>query len=195
MNTTSRGLHMETQGSGPIYFHPGFNLYFKKVEELSRTELREAEFRCYPGHCSDTGFLEHNQHLKKCYEKDNQVLASAGISHREVAERLSQIFKKYNNEIKNLYKGNVTIKLDFGEYEVSHSIEPGSQFCPFSRFEYHIMCAANSVDYYVRKKGEQTVYQISSLIYHMILIHHFFEGEGCKYRLDPETAIKLLNFK
>ena len=35
----------EFLGSGPTYYHPGFDLIGKKVEELTADEHKEVEFR------------------------------------------------------------------------------------------------------------------------------------------------------
>lgn len=149
-------LHWETLGSGPSHYHQGYDLIGKKVENLTEAERTEVEFRCRPDHCSESGFLGTDEVLKTCYENDQKVLISAGVTHEQIAERLNKIFAIYGEQIQNQTKDKGSVKSDFGDYEVSHSYFMGSQYCPFSTFADDIYCSHGRVDFSLKKKGDDT---------------------------------------
>jgi hypothetical protein len=67
----------------------------------------------------------------------------------------------------------------------------GYQYCPF-RDPASEPCGLTDCDFLIAnpRRGEWIVF--SGLLPHLIAAHHFSEGRGTAYRLDPEMAVRVL---
>ncbi len=73
----------------------------------------------------------------------------------------------------------------------------GYQYCPFGDQlragpEPVSPCGATDCDYLITNPRRMEWIAFSGLLPHLIEAHHFFEGLGTPYRLDPELAVRLL---
>ena len=64
----------------------------------------------------------------------------------------------------------------------------GLQQCPWCGYVSQI-CGS---DYTVENTNLKEKISFPGLILHLIREHHFFEGKGTRYRVDPEDVVRIL---
>jgi hypothetical protein len=72
-------------------------------------------------------------------------------------------------------------------YEVETEVTRGKLPCPFS----HPGIFRKAVTTLYNKKNKLTV-RWTTLNIHLIRTHHFFEGKGSSFRLEPDILIKAI---
>jgi hypothetical protein len=142
----------------------------------SEARLRQ---RFEPGVLGREGFLGTDlRAVADIVAADEAILATAGLTARQVGELLQRIFEAAEAAIEtrvSLGGGSVTAQMVEGMGRIS---------CPFA-------CGARS------RKGELTIefgtqsLLLTPLSIHLIREHGFFQGRGSRYRLEPATAAEL----
>lgn len=134
-----------------------------------------------PGVLTLSGFLgDDPRHYHEIIEDDEKTLSSLGKTPEEIAERM-QFFTDSSWESFDL--GIVVEEI----FEVETEVTRGKLPCPFS----HPGGYRKAVTTLTNTKLGITI-SWSSLNLHMIKEHHFFEGKGSPFRLDPELLVKAL---
>jgi hypothetical protein len=108
------------------------------------------------------------------------VLANLKKTAEEIADRLEY----FTNASVNSYLGPSIID---GIYEVETEVTRGKLPCPFS----HPGIYRKAVTILTNLKTGVTV-KWSSLNIHLIRQHHFFEGKGSTFRIEPDLLIKTI---
>jgi hypothetical protein len=170
---------------------------------LSDSEWNKIEARCYPGKCSESGFLKKGEKLRPVIDNDTMYLKSVGISCEQIADKLEEITNKYQELKKNDEKmkpiGARRDSLDqfytVGNLKVSCVQYRGFQNCPFENesFESDKKCRG-SRDYTITNTETNESIMFGDLLIHLIGHHHFFEG-SVEYRIDPRKAISILGIQ
>jgi hypothetical protein len=137
--------------------------------------------RMQPGVITLSGFLGSDErHYHEIIEEDEKVLAASNITPEEIAERLAYFTKLSFDS----FQGPVLIDDIF---EVETEVTRGKLPCPFS----HPGIYRKTVTTLTNLKTGVTI-TWSGLNIHLIGIHHFFEGKGSAFRLEPEILVKNL---
>ena len=118
--------------------------------------------------------------MQKLLAADEQELKTLNRSVEEIAKRMkyfsSASFDAYNN----------TVVID-NTYEVHTESNKGTMTCPYGHgglYRKYITTLTN-------RKNNITV-SWNAIDIHLIEAHHFFEGKGSPYRLEPEALVKAL---
>jgi hypothetical protein len=152
--------------------------------------MTELESRMRPGALSQGGFLGENERLADVLAEDSRMLAELGVTHEELAEKLGALIKKGDSASPQ------TARTD--RFEVSVTSYSGFQMCPWSPDIHRRQCAAgggvqfSSLDWCIRNVHSGQEMCGPGLIVHLIRDHHFFEGSGSPYRVDPRELARLL---
>lgn len=134
-----------------------------------------------PGIITLSGFLGNDdRHYHEIIEDDERELAKYGRTAEEIADRLDYFTQKTSES----YSGPVIID---EIYEVETEITRGKLPCPFS----HPGIYRKTITTLTNIKTGSTICW-SGLNIHLIGKHHFFEGKGSTFRLEPEQLIKTI---
>lgn len=134
-----------------------------------------------PGVITLSGFLGNDdRHYHAIIQEDKKALENLGITAEEIADRLEYFT---NKSFENYLEPSV---ID-GIYEVETEVTRGKLPCPFS----HPGIYRKSVTKLTNLKTGTSI-MWSTLNIHLIRQHHFFEGHGSTFRLDPEVLKKTL---
>lgn len=137
--------------------------------------------RMQPGVITLGGFLgDDPRHYHEIIEDDEKTLESYGKTAEEIADRM-----QYFTDLS--WTSYDTPQLIENVYQVETEVVRGKIPCPFS----HPGVYRKAITVFTNTKLGITV-QWTSLSLHMIREHHFFEGKGSAFRLDPELLIKAL---
>ncbi len=128
-----------------------------------------------------SGFLgDDPRHFHEIIAEDEQTLAQLGKTPEEIAQRMQYFtdlsFDSFEEEI----------SVD-DIYRVETDVVRGKLPCPFS----HPGGYRKAVTVLTNTNLGITI-RWSSLNLHMIQAHHFFEGKGSPFRLEPELLVKVL---
>ncbi len=185
------------------------------VDTFTDDDFKYYENNCRPGGCgvndrhcffgisygSDEGFIDDKESLKdvafRDHKKVTELLGPHG--HDMIAITLGHLFEQNDTFIATI--------VDLPQSRQNFSIETqnwsGNQGCPFWKEvtsdekkadeKLHISecggCGGGDFTIKNLKTGE--ILQISSLMNHLILYHHFYEG-NTSYRADPERMSRIL---
>jgi uncharacterized protein YkuJ len=150
---------------------------------------------------SHTGFLKSDQTLRSVVDLDTAVLATAGVTFQQIADRLHGIIKRLirlQNEDSD-YRTHVTHKhfeLE-GKFSVRMvSYYRGLQDCPFEvhsrdRCDNKFSC----YEFVVKNISTNKEIFFGGLLPHLYEKHEFAEGHGCYHRLDPIMAAEVLEIE
>lgn len=189
------------------------------VEDMSNAEVTMMERRLRPFlydkiterfpqefnsliHSMD-GFISSGESLRKVVEKDNATLDKRGITHKQIGDKIECLIEQYLRQMDLQRHGRAGASPDDRSYEGRFRIEGlfylGGQTCPFFKQESlegaELCGVGSSSDYAIENiKTGKKLGPISHLIPHLIRQHHFFDG-NVNYRVDPETAIDVLELK
>jgi hypothetical protein len=134
-----------------------------------------------PGLIALNGFLGNDErHFHEIIEEDEQTLASHGRTAEEIADRLEY----FTGSSFDSFMGPIVIDQI---YEVETEVTRGKLPCPFSHpgvYRKTLTTLRNT------KTGASVRW--SGLNIHLIRNHHFFEGKGSVFRLEPELLIKTI---
>lgn len=137
--------------------------------------------RLQPGKITLSGFMGTDKRdFTQIIEDDERTLAALGVTAEEIAERL-QYFQKQS------YDTYLDSKIIDEIYEVESDVVRGFLPCPFMHrglFRKTITKVTNT------QSGKTFTYTALSI--HLIKEHHFFEGKGSPFRLEPLEVVKEL---
>ena len=181
---------------------------------LVTTSMREARMR--PGAWSEGGFLGPDESLTEVIERDANTINILGVSYEQFAHNLERLLAAYeavksqaNDDFRKSQQDNPGT-FNHREYMASIArvtdLDPrfavaqwdymGRQFCPWEDDDATATRWAAS-EWFIRnlRTGQQMPTPGRSapgLIIHLIRDHHFFEGFGSPYRVDPTELARLL---
>jgi hypothetical protein len=134
-----------------------------------------------PGIITLNGFLgTDTRHYSEIIEADEKVLAALGKTPEEIADRLDY-FTKSSFES---FMGPVTVD---DIYEVESEVTRGKLPCPFSHSGVYRKTVTT-----LTNKTNNLIVRWTALNNHLIKEHHFFEGIGSTFRLEPDILIKAI---
>ena len=157
----------------------------------------------YPGHSSESGFLQVGEKLEDVVAQDKNTLLRLGISYEQVADCLEYVTKRARHLCWIFSEENPDAEIwdriaegfVVGNLSISWIFYMGCQECPFGCEEEtrkDITLAA--LDYQITNLDTKETIFCSELLPHLIRKHHFFEGHT-KYRIDPVKAIRVLGIE
>jgi hypothetical protein len=181
---------------------------------LVTTSMREARMR--PGAWSEAGFLGPDEHLTEVIERDASATKILGVSYEQLADNLERLLTAYeavksqaNDDFMQAQQDNPAV-ITYREYMESIArvtdLDPrfavaqwdymGRQLCPWGDDDATAIRWAAG-EWFIRnlRTGQQMPRPGRSapgLIIHLIRSHHFFEGFGSRYRVDPTELARLL---
>jgi hypothetical protein len=133
------------------------------------------------GEITFSGFLgTDTRHYQQIIEADEKILSAFGKTPEELADRL-EYFTKSSFES---FMGAVTID---DIYEVETEVTRGKLPCPFG----HNGIYRKTVTKLLNKTNNLSV-SWTSLNIHLIREHHFLEGKGSAFRLEPDILIRAI---
>ncbi|WP_304225535.1 hypothetical protein [Gracilinema caldarium] len=139
---------------------------------------RAAYEKMKAGVLTSTGFLgSDTRPLSDIVEADEELFRALGLDFDLVAERLEALARKGAEGLGE----PITIQ---GQYLVKSDEARGKLPCPYGDGLYH----KNAVS--VRKGADTVIY--SDLSLHLLRVHHFCQGQGSPFRLDPVVLKRLL---
>lgn len=146
---------------------------------MKQTPLEEKiTSRMQPGVITLSGFLgTDDRHFHEIVADDEKVLAALGKSAEEIAERLDY----FTQQSFDSFQGPVVVDKI---YEVETEVTRGKLPCPFS----HPGIYRKTVTTLTNLKTGVSL-RWSGLNIHLIGKHHFFEGKGSAFRLEPEVLV------
>jgi hypothetical protein len=134
-----------------------------------------------PGAITLSGFLGNDdRHYHEIIEEDEKTLAALGTTADEIADRLEY----FTGSSFDSFMGPILIE---DRFEVETEVTRGKLPCPFS----HPGIYRKTVTTLTNLKTGVTL-RWSGLNIHLIRAHHFFEGKGSTFRLDPDVLIKTI---
>ncbi len=146
---------------------------------------------------SEAGFLACGQQLRDVCAADDAVVKRAGLTHEQIATALEKIDD--NPHVRTV--PNQCWACD------------GFQACPFQCvdglqnydqydlfrgddhrvYEEALDAKVAEVTPKSKKQSERRLLTVSRLGIHLIRRHHFYQGPGLEYRIDPEAVIEMLH--
>ncbi|MCA1949855.1 MAG: hypothetical protein LDL24_04740 [Treponema sp.] len=139
---------------------------------------RAAYEKMKAGVLTSTGFLgSDTRPLSDIVEADEELFRALGLDFNIVAERLDTLARQGAEGLGE----PITVE---GQYLVKSDEARGKLPCPYGDGLYH----KNAVSV---QKGEDTVIY-SDLSLHLLRVHHFCQGQGSPFRLDPVVLKRLL---
>ena len=147
-------------------------------ETLKEVKIRS---RMMPGALTITGFLGNDERpLAEIIATDEQELKRLHRSVKEITDRM----KYFSNASFDAYNNTVVID---DTYEVHTDTSKGTLTCPYG----HGGLYRKYVTTLTNRKNNLTV-RWNAMDIHLIEAHHFFEGKGSPYRLEPEILVKAI---
>lgn len=161
----------------------------------------------YPGGCSGAGFLGWGEKLEDVIRDDEEILKRLGYTHADILRKLEEIqtnerqffeqdeiFRKRNEKL--ALKGKEPrwpTKVERPDFTLESQYFLGGQSCPFEECKHHQSIAPGGC-HNVRITNVRSGAKIDmpGMIRHLIEEHHFFEGKGSSYRVDPERLVKVI---
>lgn len=132
------------------------------------------------GKITKDGFLgSDSRHIHDIIAADQRVLSEMDVTAEEIADKLQLFIEKGKKELEGI--------ADAGDYTVQIQWSRGLLPCPFKERGLHHKIIATVK---AKKSGKQIQY--SQLNVHMIRQHHFFEGTGSFFRLEPQVLAHFL---
>lgn len=172
------------------------NLSPQQVEHFTERLVPQENAQGAWGCSSLTGFLAPGEKLLDCANRDRITLESRKITYFTIAERLENIFKMaVQAEAGQLVAGKFQVTID--------GPTMCSQFCPFSPASDQNAspfspivgaCGESRRDITIHNVVNDRTIKVSSLLPHLIAVHHFFEGQ-VPYRVDPIDLIETLEIE
>lgn len=143
-------------------------------------ELKKAKENMEPGKITSSGFLgEDTREIVDIIEKDEEIFKNIDLDIDEVCEKLQY----YLEEGKKGLGEPITVD---GKYTVKIDEARGFLPCPF---EDGIFRKINAT-LINNENNEKIIY--SELSLHLLKKHHFCQGYGSEFRIDPLIIKKIL---
>jgi len=139
---------------------------------------RNAYEKMKAGVLTSTGFLgQDNRPLTDIIEADEELFKALELDFDQVADRLEALARKGAEGLGE----PITVE---DRYLIKSDEARGKLPCPFGDGLYH----KNSVS--VQRDQDSIIY--SDLSIHLLRIHHFCQGQGSPFRLDPVVLKRIL---
>jgi hypothetical protein len=137
--------------------------------------------RMMPGIITLTGFLgKDKRSISEIVSADESTLENLGRTPDEVAARM-QFFTDATFDV---FDAKVVLE---NKYEIETEVTRGKLSCPYS----HGGLIRKLITTLTNRKNGLTV-RWTALNIHLIKEHHFFEGKGSTFRLEPADLVKAL---
>jgi nitroreductase len=150
----------------------------KQTPDFERIQARMA-----PGILTLSGFLGNDQrNLADILQADQEVIASAGLTHLQIADRLRELSRQGTD----LMEGSVMVE---NRYRVTVRDDRGMIPCPWGDG----LFAKGDTEMTDERTGKQLRW--NPLILHMIGTHGFYLGHGSNYRNDPADLLEVLDIR
>ena len=143
-------------------------LIMKMTPELTRVQKKMA-----PGNITSTGFLgEDSRSLADIIQADEEAAAALGLDWDVLSEKLAFFLKQAKGGLEQ----PVTIE---NKWVVTIKEARGFLPCPFADglFRKHTV--------EVKHIPSQLIINFSELSLHLLKVHHFLQGKGSPFRLEP----------
>lgn len=149
---------------------------------MKNTEAQKnALERMRPGHITAQGFLgPDTRSLADIIEADEEELRRLGVDPEEAAAYLERLRDEGQKGL------GEPIGVD-DRWVVTTGDARGMLPCPWSDGLYH----KNSIR--IQEEDGSLVLICSDLSIHLLRVHHFLQGKGSAFRLEPATLAKLLS--
>lgn len=145
--------------------------------KMTPEQLRAQE-NMKPGKITADGFLgEDDRNIADIVQEDEASFARLGLDFKEVAELMRKLVKE---GLKGLGESIV-----YEKWEIKIDEARGFLPCPYQDgvFRKRVATVKNL------KNNEQIIF--SDLSIHLLEKHHFLQGRGSKFRLEPEKIKKV----
>jgi hypothetical protein len=154
-----------------------------------------------PGFCSQVGFLGRGEQLNEVIATDDATLRQLGVTHEQVADELERLVLDAQHqlaaELVEVLAGRrerPSGRYPVGDYDVAvHLTALGMQHCPWAVVgdcpNPHV---ASGSEWTIEDRTTGTRLSGPMLSLHLIRAHHFFEGRGVPYRVEPADLVALL---
>jgi hypothetical protein len=164
----------------------------RTIEILTPKELEKIQKRMRPNKWSEVGFLNETESLTEVAAKDRFTLEKLGITFELIAQALKYLIKKAD-VLDACGESRVAL---IGKYLVKINQSKGYQICPFTPSGKHGEDCGKykgSAVYEITRVDTKEKLIVASLMGHLILDHHFFQGGF--FRIDPEIAFFFFDLK
>lgn len=181
------------------YLLAGFGSLFDFSNEMLEKEMR-------PNPEFTHGFLGVDERLEEVIARDRVLLQGLGVTYESIADAIEQLFATDDESVNGHYL--------FRRQFIHSPLCPWRDFCTVSLFDlspkvteilllnpakYDETLGAYAecgnrfpLEKYPEFVGNDLFMVFSDLHPHLIREHHFFEGEGTPYRVDPRRAVRYL---
>ena len=152
---------------------------------MAKKDPRSAQIQedMAPGSLTLVGFLgDDTRSYEAIIQQDEAIFQKEGIEIDQVVKALKKL----------TFKGvdGLGEPVDVGDYEVSVDHFRGWLYCPFKHKK---KVSKRNTTLYDKVTGK-TIYW-SDLSLHLIEDHHFFQGKGSHFRMEPENLIEVLRLE
>lgn len=142
--------------------------------------MRSAQENMQPGVITEEGFLgDENTPIIDMIVRDEAEMINAGLTFEETAERLSYLMKEGQKGL------GEPVTID-GKWLIRVVDPRGKLPCPFEDGLFNKMTAE-----IIRKSTDERLI-VTDLSIHLLLKHHFIEGKGSRFRLEPQMLKRVL---
>lgn len=158
-------------------------LSIPELEQLMRPRNKDKR-------SSVAGFLGADESLIDLLVEDNDFVHSLGLTHRELAIPLLQLFRKALGNRKESPPGSNQYIANFSHAGINWSVKmqfwDGLQHSPFNDE------TSASSDYVITNVDNGHILNVPELVPTMIERYGFYEGHGTNYRVSPQDIVALL---
>ncbi len=142
--------------------------------------MRSAQESMQPGVITEEGFLgDEEMPIVDMIVRDEGEMISLGLSFEKTAEQLSYLLKEGQKGL------GEPVTID--DKWLIRVVDPRGQLpCPFKDGLFHKMTAE-----IIRKSTDETLI-VTDMSIHLFLEHHFIEGKGSQFRLEPQLLKRIL---
>lgn len=142
--------------------------------------MKKAQENMAPGVISADGFLgKDTRPLQDIITEDEELMRYYKLDIEDTVQVLKDLMEEGRNGL------GEPITID-GKWLIQTSEARGHLACPF---EDGIQRKITTI---IKNLENQTTIMVSALSLHLMQKHHFFEGKGSAFRLEPETLKKVL---
>jgi hypothetical protein len=142
--------------------------------------MKKAQENMYPGIITADGFLgDEKIPISDMISRDEGEMSKAGLSYEETAEKLTFLLKEGEKGLGE----PVTVEKKW----LIRVVDPRGQLpCPFQDGIFHKVTGE------IEKisTGEKII--VTELSIHLFREHHFIEGMGSPFRLEPQLVKRIL---
>lgn len=151
----------------------------RKMKETSKE--KRIRSRMMPGVITLTGFVgKDKRSLIEIIAADEKELETLGRTAEEIAQRM----QAFTDATFDVFDARTVIEENF---EVETEVIRGKLPCPYA----HGGLIRKLVTTLTNRRQNITV-KWTALNIHLIKEHHFFEGKGSSFRIEPATLVKAL---